>query len=321
MRRARVTTTVVAFVLISMLAFVAAASIFCARSTSFPAVAVVVAFAPTAKCRPAAAAARSLEAAAATMKWSPSSSSSSPTTRLYSILDNLGDMLGMMSSSTQLVAQSSLPHGTPFCSTKSCSNRLRTFAVQERLLTFTGEDFDVYDTAMPGSGDPFVKVRGAMLHLPGKDKMRLQDAASGRDLLELDRKLVAATTTYDIYRGRGEQKVGWIEKKLISMTDAFDVYMEGQGGFGITGLLFKPPPAYRITGDFRDRNFVMRNDKDDVVARVSEDWIVEFDAFNHYQVQVAPGMDAVLVVACLCAIDEEFDEEHAKKREQLEKQK
>ena len=115
--------------------------------------------------------------------------------------------------------------------------------------------------------------------------------------------------TYDIYRGQGGDKIGWIEKKLIAMTDTFDVYMEGQGGFGVTGL-FKPPPAFSMNGDFLDRNFVMRNQKEEVVARVSEDWVVEFDAFNHYQVQVAPGMDAVLVVACLCAIDEEFDEEH-----------
>ena len=36
--------------------------------------------------------------------------------------------------------------------------------------------------------------------------------------------------------------------------DTFDVYMEGKGGFGVTGL-FKPTPAYRIEGDFLDRNF------------------------------------------------------------------
>merc|ERR1712129_635365 len=97
------------------------------------------------------------------------------------------------------------------------------------------------------------------------------------------------------------------------MGDTFDVYMEGKGGFGVTGL-FKPPPAYRISGDFLDRMFVMRNDKEEVVARVSEDWIIEFDAFNHYQVHVAPGMDVMLVLACLCVIDEEFDEEHKAKK-------
>ncbi|KAL7562661.1 hypothetical protein ACA910_006352 [Epithemia clementina (nom. ined.)] len=235
--------------------------------------------------------------------------------RLYNIFDDIGDMIGM--SSSTLVAQSSLPYDKPFCQVLSCSDNVRTFAVQERLVSFTGEDFDVCEAF---SGAPFVRVRGAMLHLPGKDKMRMYDASDNRLLLELDRKLIAATPTYDIFRysedGGGMEKIGWIEKKLIAMTDTFDVYMEGKGGFGITGL-FKPPPAYRIAGDFLDRNFVMRTGEDNqVVARVSEDWIVEFDAFNHYQVQVAPGMDALLVLACLCAIDEEFDEEHKKKKQE-----
>lgn len=233
-----------------------------------------------------------------------------PSTRLFNLLEDIGDMMGMGSST--LVAQSSLPYDRPFCTDLSCQNDVRTFAVQERLLSFTGEDFDVHDAF---TNQPFVRVRGAMLHLPGKDKMRIRDSQdNNRELLELDRKLISATPTYDIYRGGGSEKIGWIEKKFISMTDTFDVYMEGKGGFGVTGL-FKPPPAYRITGDFLDRNFVFRNEENQVVARVSEDWIVEFDAFNHYQVQVAPGMDALLVIACLCAIDEEFDEEHKAKKE------
>lgn len=232
-------------------------------------------------------------------------------TRLYNLLDDISDMMGM--GSTTLVAQSDLPYQPPFCDNLSCAARVRTFAVQERPLTFTGEDFDVVDAH---SGAPFVRVRGAMLHLPGKDKMRMIDAKTDRQVLELDRKLIAATPTYDIYRGsNGEEKIGWIEKKLIAATDTFDVYMEGKGGFCVTGL-FKPPPAFRITGDFLDRNFAFRNERGEAVARVSEDWIVEFDAFNHYQVQVAPGMDALLVLACLCAIDEEFDEEHKKKKKQ-----
>ena len=243
----------------------------------------------------------------------PSRTTTTTTTRLYNLLDDIGDMMGM-GSSTAMVAQTTLPYDPPVCRQLSCDpNQPRTLAVQERLLTFTGEDFDVFDAF---SGAPLVRVRGAMLHLPGKDKMRMVDAAdNNRPLLELDRKLIAATPTYDIYRANGAEKIGWIEKKFISMTDTFDVYMEGKGGFGVTGL-FKPPPAYRITGDFIDRNFVMRNEENQVVARVSQDWIVEFDAFNHYQVQVAPGMDALLVLACLCAIDEEFDEEHKAKKEQ-----
>ena len=99
------------------------------------------------------------------------------------------------------------------------------------------------------------------------------------------------------------------------MTDTFDVYMEGKGGFGVTGL-FKPPPAYRIEGDFLDRNFAFRNEAGKVVARARMDGWVQFDEFNHYQVQVARGMDAMLVLACVCAIDEEFDEEHKKRKEE-----
>ena len=241
----------------------------------------------------------------------PSFSRQASNTHLNNLLDNIGDMIGAGLGGSKLDPQSSLPYKPEFCNDISLCGDVRTFAVQERLLSFTGEDFDVHDAF---TNQPFVKVRGAMLHLPGKDKMRMSDANTNKELLVLDRKLIAATPTYDIYRGGESEKIGWIEKKLISMTDTFDIYMEGKGGFGVTGL-FKPPPAYRVTGDFIDRNFVMRNEQNEVVARVSEDWVIEFDAFNHYQVQVAPGMDAVLVLACLCAIDEEFDEEHKAKKE------
>jgi uncharacterized protein YxjI len=60
----------------------------------------------------------------------------------------------------------------------------------------------------------------------------------------------------------------------------------------------------------------MKNDKGQVVAKISQDQIIEFDAFNHYQIRIAPGMDPVLVIACCCAIDEEFDEEHKKRKEE-----
>lgn len=45
---------------------------------------------------------------------------------------------------------------------------------------------------------------------------------------------------------------------------------------------------------------------------------VQLDMMNHYQIQVAEGMDALLVAACVCCIDEEFDEEHQKRREERE---
>ena len=239
------------------------------------------------------------------------------------LLSDFGDLI-----SGGKLAESSiqLPYRVPL-SKMSISDEKRVLAVQERPLTFTGEDFDVFDvtaaadtttrtTTRANQEVLFAKVRGAMLHLPGKDKMRISVVGEEAVAAILDRKLVAMTATYDIYRsgGGGNEKMGWIEKEVVAFRDTFDVFMEGSGG--AFGPFFKPPPAFKIEGDFMDRNFCMKNSENQVVAKISKDWIIEFDAFNHYQVQVAPGMDAVLVIACLCAIDEEFDEEHkeAKKK-------
>ena len=218
------------------------------------------------------------------------------------LFSDLGDLL----SGGKLEAQTEpLPYGAPLAPLEQSSSR--TLAIQERAISFTGEDFNVYDE----NNQLYAKVSGAMLHLPGKDQMKIQ--IGGATAVVLDRKLVAMTPTYDILRGNGE-KIGWIEKATIALTDTFDVYLEGSG----VGP-FKAPPMFKVEGDFLDRRFVFKNGKGQVVAKVTMDQLIEFDAFNHYQVQIAPGMDAALVIACACAVDEEFDEEHKKRREAREK--
>lgn len=215
-----------------------------------------------------------------------------------------------MLSGGKLVPQETLPYGEPL---DQVSDEQRTFAVQERLLSFTGEDFDVYDL---DQNQRFCTVRGAMLHLPGKDKMRIR-SRNGDSLVVLDRKLVAFTPTYDIYRSDGGEKIGWIAKEKISLIDSFDVYVEAtRGGFGP----FQSPPAYKLEGDFLDRRFVMKNDKGQVVAKVTMDRLIEFNEFDHYQIVVAPGMDPALVVACACAIDEELEEEHKERKRKREEE-
>ena len=161
----------------------------------------------------------------------------------------------MITNNGGVESETDLPYHPPFSRDLSIANGERTFAIRERALTFTGEDFDIIDVS--DDHRDFVRVRGAMLHLPGKDKMRLSCSASGDTHVTMDRVLIAATPSYDLYRHNEDgsmEKIGWIEKKLISFMDTFDVYMEGKGGFGVTGL-FKPTPAYRIEGDFLDRNF------------------------------------------------------------------
>eukprot|EP00536_Pseudo-nitzschia_multiseries_P004152 jgi/Psemu1/302381/fgenesh1_kg.67_\ len=221
----------------------------------------------------------------------------------------MGDMLhdvGDVLTGGKLIPQTEPPvYGAPLGGADSLSSELRTLAVQERAISFTGEDFDIQDL---DNDEPYCKVRGAMLHLPGKDKMKIN--LKDEHVATLDRKLIAITPTYDILRADGE-KIGWIEKATIALTDTFEVHAECAPHFGP----IKPPAMYKLEGDFLDRRFVMKNDKGETVAKITMDRLIEFDAFDHYQIRIAPGMDPVLVVACACAIDEEFDEEHKKKRE------
>jgi uncharacterized protein YxjI len=237
------------------------------------------------------------------------------TTRLYNLLDNLF-------SPPKLEAERNLPYSPPLSTTQSISNTVRTFAIIERPISFTGEDFDIVEISDDKRRIDFATVRGAMLHLPGKDKMEVYSSSSlGREkTVIMDRVMIAATPSYDILRANngGGTKIGWMEKKLISFTDSFDVYMEGKGGFGLTGL-FKPTPAYRIEGDFLDRNFVFKNKDNAIVARANADGWIQLDMMNHYQVQVGVGMDAMLVLACVCCIDEEFDEEHQKRKKERQR--
>jgi uncharacterized protein YxjI len=228
------------------------------------------------------------------------------------LFQDVGDLL----SGGKLVPQTDLPHGTPLEPSGQISDQVRTLAVSERPLSLTGEDFDVWDVTSNKGPTLYAKVRGAIWHLPGKDRMRIYDG-KGRVVAELDRKIVALTATYDIYRPDGN-KLGWIEKAPVALTDTFEVHVEEQQGWG----LLKPPAAYRIEGDFADRNFCVKGGRrGDVAAKIQKKGWIQFDEFNHYQIQVAAGMDAGLVLACAVAIDEEFDEEHKKRREDERKRK
>jgi uncharacterized protein YxjI len=164
---------------------------------------------------------------------------------------NMFNDIGDFMSGEKLVSQTgnSLPYGAalgqPFTDGDS-----RTLAiVQERAISFTGEDFDIFDV---DGNQPYCRVRGAMLHLPGKDKMRIK-SSDGAVCATLDRKAMTMTPTYDILRGDSGDKIGWIEKAKIALTDTFEFHAEQEGGFGP----FKPPAAYKLEGDFLDRRFVM----------------------------------------------------------------
>ena len=99
---------------------------------------------------------------------------------------------------------SELPYGDPILPT---AGETTTIAIAERGISFTGEDFDV--VTVP-SNSPLCRVRGALLHLPGKDQMRLMNVATGQECAKLDRKLVSITPILRYLPLRNEN---WVDRK------------------------------------------------------------------------------------------------------------
>lgn len=234
--------------------------------------------------------------------------------------------------------ESPLPYGKALLALPSSSSSIttRTLAIQERGWSFTGEDFDVFaldnGNGAESSNVGVCKIRGALLHLPGKDKMRLLDNDGKTVLAVLDRKLVALSTTYDVYRG-GEgdtaavNQIGWIQKKIgFAFRECFEVYCYSQQS--PEAPKSKETLCYKLQGDFLEREFFMTDQSanNNIVAVVSKKgWFrlpsfLDKDATDFYPVQVAPGMDVGLVIACVAVVDEELDEEHQKKKKEREKQ-
>ena len=92
------------------------------------------------------------------------------------------------------------------------------YALQEKLFSFSGEDFSVKDTA----GDEVIKIEGANVNIGGMviDKLGFKDAA-GRKFCSVERRVVAASTCYDIYSADGKELLCKIEREWLSMTPKY----------------------------------------------------------------------------------------------------
>jgi hypothetical protein len=125
------------------------------------------------------------------------------------------------------------------------------------------------------------------------------------------------TVGFAVYRGNKEEQIGWVEK----VEDNFHFFPgeraappaeDAEEPSETTAALPKPVAAFTLDGDFINRRFLMQNAKGENVAKVKKN-VIAFPAFDHYQVSIAPGMDPVLVLCCVCIIDE-FLEEKIKDR-------
>jgi len=181
-----------------------------------------------------------------------------------------------------------------------------SYVLQEKMLSLSGEDFRVRDT----TGEEVIQVNGGNINLGGMviDKLAFKDH-NGKKFCSVERRILAATTCYDIYDVEGEC-VAKIDREMFSVTPCYKFFYEGD---------LNPFPDFKAEGSFGDRTYTYKNGFGETLARVSRGTEVVRDV-DSYQVEVAPGVDAAAVIAMAVIIDEDHDEMDAKRQKEEQKE-
>jgi len=178
-----------------------------------------------------------------------------------------------------------------------------SYTLQEKLFSMSGEDFRVKDV----SGEVVVNIDGGNINLGGwvVDKLAFKDA-DGAKFCSVERRIIAASTCYDIYSPKGEL-IAKVEREWLSATPRYAFYYEGD---------MNPFPDFHAEGTFSERKYTFKTNSlggGSVIARVSraEEAIRDVD---NYTVEVAAGVDAAAILAVAVIIDEDHDEEDARRQ-------
>ncbi|MEW1586445.1 LURP-one-related family protein [Micromonospora vinacea] len=165
-------------------------------------------------------------------------------------------------------------------------NRLM-FVIRERFFSI-GDDFDVLDE----HGAKVFHVDGKVLSV--RNKVVIEDT-SGQEVATLHRHLVALRPTYEIRIG-GE-KAAEVRKKLLTpFRDKFTIDVPG-------------PDDLEMKGDLLDHEYVIERDGTEVAA-VSKRWLTIRDT---YAVQVTAGVDPLLIIGSVLALDLALNRDKKKK--------
>ncbi|MEU8242469.1 LURP-one-related family protein [Actinoplanes missouriensis] len=157
------------------------------------------------------------------------------------------------------------------------------FVIKERFFAI-GDDFDVLDE----HGDKVYHVDGKVFSVRGR--VVIEDAA-GDEVASVHRHLIALRPTYEIRIG-GE-KAAEVRKKLFTpFRDKFTIDVPG-------------PDDLEMKGDLLDHEYVIEQAGDEV-ASVSKRWLTIRDT---YAVKVADGVDPLLIIGSVLALDLALDRE------------
>jgi len=157
------------------------------------------------------------------------------------------------------------------------------YIIREKFFRL-GED----STIMNEAGQPVFEVDGKVLSL--HDRLIVRDLA-GNEVLNIHRRLITLRPTYEITRGA--DTLATLRKHLFSpFVDRFTVDIPGPDDLEMTGSLFEHEYTISRGGQ--------------VVSVVSKRW---FSLTETYGVDIAPGQDDLLILACVLALDLAEDRE------------
>jgi uncharacterized protein YxjI len=157
------------------------------------------------------------------------------------------------------------------------------YLIRERIFRL-GEDSDITDE----HGRPVLHVDGKVLSL--RNRLVLRDP-KGREVAQVQRKLVAMRPTYEI--SIAGQEAAEVRKRLFTpFGDRFTIDVPG-------------PDDLEMIGDLFDHEFSIRRG-DQPVATVSKHW---FSIRDTYAVDIAAGQNDLLILASVLALDLAQDQE------------
>jgi uncharacterized protein YxjI len=163
------------------------------------------------------------------------------------------------------------------------------YLIRERFFAF-GDDFDVLDE----HGTKLYRVDGKVFSIRGR--LVIEDA-SGNEVASVHRHLIALRPTYEIRIG-GE-KAAEVKKKLFTpFRDKFTIDVPG-------------PDDLEMKGDLLDHEYKIELGGDEV-AEVSKRWLTIRDT---YAVEIAAGVDPLLIIGSVLALDLALERAEEKKEE------
>ncbi|MFI1993531.1 LURP-one-related/scramblase family protein [Actinoplanes sp. NPDC020271] len=168
------------------------------------------------------------------------------------------------------------------------------YLIRERFFAI-GDDFDVLDE----NGNKVYRVDGKAFSL--RDKLVIENP-DGDEVATVHRHLVALRPTYEVRIG-GEEAAEVRKNLFTPFRDKFTIDVPGHDDL-------------TMKGDLLDHEYVIELDGDEVAA-VSKRWLTVRDT---YAVQITSGVDPLLIICSVLALDLAMERE-AEKHDEKQREK